>query len=70
MMGFIEWVEFQSKRKTKEKKDERSASKAGQQNGAVGDKGQATGNDTKVYTTDVYDFTNTQWQDYRGGGNA
>lgn len=67
MMGFMEWVVFNRKKKEKENKNERSTSQAGQQNGAVSNQGQATRNDPQIYTTDVYDFTNTQWQDYRGG---
>ena len=65
MMGFIEWVEFN--RKKKDKKHERSASQAGQQNGAVGHEGKAAGNDTKEYSTVVHDFTQSKWEDYRGG---
>ena len=66
LMWFSEWVELNKKRKAKEKKNERSNSQAGQQNWAIGDKGQADRNDSKVYTADVYDFTQPKWQNYSG----
>lgn len=47
MMGFMEWVEFNRKKKEKEKKNERSASQAGQQNGGVNHQGEATRADTQ-----------------------
>lgn len=70
LMWFSEWVEFDKKRKAKEKKNERSNSQSDQENRVISHEGKASGDDSKIYTTDVYDFTNTQWQDYRGGGNA
>jgi len=64
MMGFTEWVAFKTKRKTKEKNNERPASQADQQNGTVSHQGQAARNDPQIYTTDIYDFTQSRWQDY------
>jgi len=66
MLGFLEWVEHDRKKKEKEKKNVRSASQSNQENGTVGHEGKATGNDTKEYSTVVYDFTQSKWEDYRG----
>ncbi len=66
MMGFLEWVEFNRKKKEREKKDVGSNSETGQQNRTINHKGQATGIDPKIYTTVVHDFTKSDWKDYRG----
>ena len=66
MMGFLEWVEFDRKKKEKEKKNVRTTSQSNQENGALNHQGQATGNDSKVYSTVVHDFTQSKWEDYRG----
>ncbi len=57
MMGFLEWVEFDRKKKEKEKQNVRTTSQSNQANGAINRQGQTTGNDSKVYTTVVHDFT-------------
>ncbi len=67
MMGFLEWVEFDRKKKEKEKKNVRATSQSNQENGIVGHEGKATGDDSKIYTTVVHDFTQSKWEDYRGG---
>ena len=67
MMSFTEWVAYDRKKKEKEKKNERSASQSNQENGIVGHEGKATGDDSKIYTTVVHDFTQSKWEDYRGG---
>lgn len=66
MLGFLEWVEHDRKKKEKEKKNVRSASQSNQENGIVGHEGKTAGNDTKEYSTVVYDFTQSKWEDYRG----
>ena len=66
LMWFSEWLEFNKKSKAKEKKNERSASQPDQKNGTINHQGQATGNDSKIYTTVVHDFTQSKWEDYRG----
>ena len=43
MMGFLEWVEFDRKKKEKEKKIERSNRQSNQENGAIHHQGQAAG---------------------------
>ncbi len=67
MLGFLEWVEFDRKRKEKEKKNVRPNSQSNQENGTVGHEGKTAGNDSKVYSTVVYDFTQSKWEDYRSG---
>lgn len=67
MLGFLEWVELDRKKKEKEKKNVRSNSQPNQENGSVGYEGKITGNDSKEYSTVVYDFTQSKWEDYRGG---
>jgi hypothetical protein len=51
------WVSFECK----------TTSQPNQENGTINHKGQATGNDSKIYTTVVHDFTQSNWKDYRGG---
>ena len=63
MMGFVEWIEFNKK---KVKKNVGSTSQSNQQNGIVGHEGKTTGNDSKIYTTTVHDFTQSKWEDYSG----
>ena len=67
MMGFLEWVEFDRKKKEKEKKYVRANSQSNQENGVVGYEGKTTGNDSKIYSTVVHDFTQSKWENYRGG---
>ena len=64
MLGFLEWVEFD--RKKKEKKNVRATSQSNQENGTVGHEGKTAGNDTKEYSTVVYDFNQSKWENYRG----
>ena len=66
LMWFSEWLEFDKKKKAKEKKNERSASQSDQENRVIGNEGKATGDDSKEYSTVVYDFTQSKWEDYRG----
>ncbi len=66
LMWFSEWVEFEKKKKAKEKKNERSASQPDQENRSINHQGQIAGNDPKIYTTVVHDFTQSKWEDYRG----
>lgn len=66
LMWFSEWLEFDKKKKGKEKKNERSASQSDQENRVIGHEGKATGDDSKEYSTVVYDFTQSKWEDYRG----
>ena len=67
MLGFLEWVEFDRKKKEKEKKNVRATSQSNQENGIVGHEGKVTGNDSKIYTTVVHDFTQSKWENYRCG---
>ena len=67
MMGFLEWVEFDRKKKEREKKNVRSNSQPNQENGTISHQGQVAGNDSRVYTTVVHDFTQSKWEDFRGG---
>ena len=64
LMWFSEWVEYD--RKKKEKKNVRPASQSNQENGIVHHQGQTVGTDTKEYSTVVYDFTQSKWEDFRG----
>lgn len=66
LMQFREWVEYDRKKKEKEKKNVRSASQSNQENSIVHHQGQTAGADTKEYSTVVYDFTKSKWEDYRG----
>jgi hypothetical protein len=67
MMGFLEWVEYDRKKKEKEQKNVRTTSQSNQEIGVVSHQGKATGDDSKIYTTVVHDFTQSKWEDYRGG---
>jgi hypothetical protein len=67
LLWFSEWLEFDKKRKSKEKKNERSASQPDQENRAINHQGQTSGNDPKIYTSVIHDFTQSKWEDYRGG---
>ena len=67
LMWFSEWVEYDRKKKEKEKKNVRPASQSNQENGIIHHQGQTAGNDTKEYSTVVHDFTQSKWEDYRGG---
>ena len=67
MMSFTEWVAYDRKKKEKEKKIERSNRQSNQENGAIHHQGQTAGDDSKIYTTVVHDFTQSKWEDYRGG---
>ena len=66
MMGFLEWVEFDRKKKEKEKKNVRTTSQSNQENGIVSNQGKTIGDDSKIYTTTVHDFTQSKWEDYSG----
>ncbi len=66
MMGFLEWVEYDRKKKEREKKDVRSNSQSNQEIGVLNHQGQVTRNDSKVFSTVVHDFTKSDWKDYRG----
>jgi hypothetical protein len=57
MMGFLEWVEFNRKRKEKKVTDVRSISQSGQENGNVDHKGQANRFDQEIPEPIVYRFT-------------
>ena len=57
MMGFLEWVEFNRKKKEKEEKIVRSISQSGQENGNVDHKGQADRLDQEIPEPIVYRFT-------------
>jgi len=67
MMGFLEWVEYDRKKREREKKNVRTNSQPNPENGTINHQGQATGNDSKIYTTVVHDFTQPNWKDYRSG---
>ena len=57
MMSFIEWVEFNKKKKQKEDKNVRSISQSGQENGIVDHKGQADRFNQEIPEPIVYRFT-------------
>ena len=57
MMGFLEWVEFNRKKKEREKKDVRSVSKSGQENRSINHKGETNRYDQEVPEPIVYRFT-------------
>jgi hypothetical protein len=57
MMGFLEWVEFNRKKKGKEEKNVRSISQSSQENGNVDHKGQANRFDQEIPEPIVYRFT-------------
>jgi hypothetical protein len=57
MMGFLEWVEFNKKKKEKEEKNVGSISQAGSKNGNVNHQGQADRFDQEIPEPIVYRFT-------------
>lgn len=57
MMSFIEWIEFDRKKKEKEGKNVRSISQSGQENGNVDHKRQANRFDQEIPEPIVYRFT-------------
>ena len=57
MMGFLEWVEFNKKKKQKEEKNVGSISQAGSENRNVDIKGQADRFDQEIPEPIVYRFT-------------
>jgi hypothetical protein len=60
MMGFLEWVEFNKKKKQKEEKNVGSISKTSQENGNVDLKRQADRFDQEIPEPIVYRFTEPQ----------
>ena len=60
MMGFIEWVEFNNKKKTKEKKHERPNGESGQENGAINHQRQADRANQEVESAVVHIFPEPQ----------
>jgi hypothetical protein len=59
-MGFLEWVEFNKKKKQKEEKNVGSISQAGSKNGNVDHQGQANRFDQEIPEPIVYRFTEPQ----------
>ncbi len=57
MMGFLEWVEFNKKKKQKEEQNVRSISQAGSKNGNVDIKRQADRFNQEIPEPIVYRFT-------------
>lgn len=57
MMGFLEWVEFNKKKKQKEEKNVRSISQSSQENGNVNHQGQAHRFNQEIPEPVVYRFT-------------
>jgi hypothetical protein len=57
MMGFLEWVEFNRKKKAKDKKDVGSISQSSQENGNVDIKRQADRFNQEISEPVVYRFT-------------
>jgi hypothetical protein len=57
MMGFLEWVEFNKKKKQKEEKNVGSISQAGSKNRNIDIKGQADRLDQEIPEPIVYRFT-------------
>ena len=57
MMGFLEWVEFNKKKKQKEDKNVRSISQSGQENGNVDHKRQADRFNQEIPEPIIYRFT-------------
>jgi len=66
MMSFMEWIEFDRKKKEREKKNVRSNSEPSQQNRTIDHKTETTRDNKTIYTTVVHDFTKSDWKDYRG----
>jgi hypothetical protein len=60
MMGFLEWVEFNKKKKQKEEKNVGSISQAGSKNGNINHQGQADRFDQEIPEPIVYRFTEPQ----------
>lgn len=60
MMGFLEWVEFNKKKKQKEEKNVGSISQASSKNGNVDIKGQVDRFDQEIPEPIVYRFTEPQ----------
>lgn len=56
MMGFIEWVEFDRKKKEKEKKNDQSTSQGGSEVGAIYHQGKADRNNQAVSQQVVHYF--------------
>ena len=57
MMGFLEWVEFNKKKKEKEEKNVRSISQSSKEDGNVDHKGQADRFNQEISEPIVYRFT-------------
>ena len=57
MLGFLEWVEFNRKKKEKEEKNVGSISKSGQESGTINHKGQADRLDQEIPEPIVYRFS-------------
>jgi hypothetical protein len=57
MMGFLEWVEFNRKRKEKKVTDVRSISQSSQENGDVNNQRQTDRFDQEIPTTVVHYFS-------------
>lgn len=66
MMSFMEWIEFDRKKKEREKKNVRSNSEPSQQNRTIDHKTETTRDNKTIYTTVIHDFTKSDWKDYRG----
>ena len=60
MMGFLEWVEFNKKKKQKEEKNVRSISQSSKEDGIVDHKRQADQFDQEIPEPIVYRFTEPQ----------
>jgi hypothetical protein len=56
MMGFLEWVEFNKKKKQKEEKNVGSISQSSKENGNVDHKGQADRFNQEIPSTVVHYF--------------
>lgn len=57
MMGFLEWVEFNRKKREREKKNVGSVSQSGEENGSINHKGQADGFNQEIPEPIIYTFT-------------
>ena len=57
MMGFLEWVEFNKKKKEKEEKNVGSISKSSQESGTINHKRQADRFDQEIPEPIVYRFS-------------
>ena len=66
MMSFIEWIEFNRKKKEGESKNVGSNSQPNQQNRTINHKTETSRDDKTIYTTVVHNFTKSDWEDYRG----